>query len=171
MASHDPTKFAGMREGDIAPWTRFLAAHENWFATNYFYNLRVSSENKPIPDLPDDLQPLARNIRRKRIDVLSFGLHDPLVWPVGQWCVLDELNEGVVHENMYYTIIEVKKLATTAALGQLTAYPVLFRATFPVSNPVPLRVLLVAETLGTDVEYLCKWLGIPYMLFPDPAEG
>jgi hypothetical protein len=155
-----------MRSGDIAPWQRFLDQHEDSFAPTYYYNLRVSSENKPVPDLPPELQPIARNIRRKRIDVVAWSSTEPLIWPVDPWCILDELNEQVWDTTVRCTIIEVKKLATTTAIGQLVSYPVLFRQTFPMSNIIPVRVLLVAERLGTDVEFLCKWLGIPYLLFP-----
>ena len=168
MAVHHPTKYAGMRSGDIAPWQRFLDQYEDSFAQSYYYNMRVSSNNDPIPGLPDDLQPVARSLRKKRIDVVSWGSVEPLTWPRPQFPILPPLNTNVHPHQSFITIIEVKKLATASAIGQLATYPVLFRASATAMNLIRIRVLLIAERLGGDMEYLCKWLGVPYLLFPAP---
>jgi len=168
MAEHHPYRFAGMRSGDIVPWQRFLDRYENTFANHYYYNLRVSSNNEPIPGLPDDLQPIVRSLRKKRIDVVAWGSVEPLTWPRPQFPILDALNVGVKPQAGILTVIEVKKTASSSALGQLLSYPVLFRPSFDGLKYNPIRVMLVAEKLGADMEYLCKWLGVPYLLFPKP---
>lgn len=168
MASHHPAKFTGMRSGDIAPWQRFLARYEDTFAYRYYYNMRVSSQNEPIPGLPDDLQPISRSLRKKRIDVVAWGSIEPLTWPRPHFPILHSLNEQASPRQSFITIIEVKKNATSSAIGQLATYPILFRASFSSTDLIQIRVLLVAEKLSTDMEYLCKWLGVPYLLFPPP---
>lgn len=166
MAYHSPYPFAGMRTADAAVFQRFLNDQENTFADSYYYNLRVSSQNSPIPDLPPELQPLHRTLRRKRIDVVAMGYNDPLDWPIADFPILERLNEGVIYTQNFITIIEVKVRANPSALGQLVSYPILFRQTFPLSNSRPIKVCLIAEMLTGDTEFLCKWLGIPYLLYP-----
>lgn len=168
MASHHPAKYAGMRSGDIAPWQRFLDKYEDSFANHYYYNLRVSSHNEPVPGLPDELQPMARSLRKKRIDVVAWGSVEPLTWPRPQFPILPELNKDTHPRTSFLTVIEVKRSANSSALGQLLTYPVLFRTSFASMDMTRLRVMIVAEKLGTDMEYLCKWLGVPYLLFPKP---
>lgn len=168
MAIHHPVKYAGMSVGDIAAWQRFLDKYEDSYAQTYYYNMRVCSMNEPIPGLPDDLQPMARALRKKRIDVVSWGSVEPLTWPRPQFPILPALNQDVHPHMSFITIIEVKRTATSSGIGQLATYPVLFRASFSGMDKVRVRVLLIAEKLGTDMEYLCKWLGVPYLLFPPP---
>jgi hypothetical protein len=164
MAEHYPFKYAGMRDGDRIAFARFLHLYEDAFAGTYYYNMRVSTENQPVPGLPEALQPLHRTLRRKRIDVVTVGLDDPLDWPVPGCCLLTPLNTQSLDLSPFLTVIEVKEIATTSVFGQILSYPAMMQQTFPSTALYRLRVLIVAYALGQDVDWLCKFYGIPYIL-------
>ncbi|OGK10161.1 MAG: hypothetical protein A2Y63_00280 [Candidatus Riflebacteria bacterium RBG_13_59_9] len=164
MASHQPYKFAGMRDGDRVVFERFLYRYEQAFANLYLYNVRTSTNNRDIPGLPPALQPLHRTLRRKRVDVLTFGTDDPLDWPVPDCPLLTPLNAAADPTKPYLTVIEVKEVATTSVFGQVFSYPAMIRQTFLAAASYPIRVLIVAYALGQDVEWLCKFYGVPYVL-------
>lgn len=61
-------------------------------------------------------------------------------------------------------IIEVTQTADLKALGQLLAYPALFKAAF---NPeVPLAPILVARQFGTDTEDIWAQSNVETHIFP-----
>ncbi len=71
----------------------------------------------------------------------------------------------VAHANNHIAIIEVTVTAGIKAFGQCKVYPILYARKF--KPTLPLRVILVAKQLGSDVAPAYNPSEISVMLFPD----
>jgi hypothetical protein len=124
---------------DIKVWKRFLAAHAAEYS-HFDYDVRVGTGRDPGDDYPPNIRKMALDLSMRRIDAVG-------------------------HQPGKLTIIEITRAAGMTAIGQLTTYPILYRQTF---NPAKLiEVLLVAETLQSDVESALRLNQLPYLLFPE----
>ncbi len=125
---------------DILVWEQFLAQHRHMFET-FDYDVRVG-KGRPRPDLPtENLRRMATDLSQRRIDVVG---HSP-----GQ-----------------LTIIEITHSAGLKALGQMQAYPILYREAFDYQDN--LKSLLVAGALESDIVPCLRQAKIPFWT---PARG
>ena len=103
------------------------------------YDVQVGVGRPTTFDLSEAMQKMALDISRRRIDIV---VHFP---------------------TMIYTV-EVTRRAGLKAIGQLIAYPVLYKQTFtPTKKVVP---LLVAAELGDDILPVLTEHKIQYILLP-----
>jgi len=113
---------------DVPIWERWLDLHGDAFET-IEYDVRVGDGRDPGEAFEPNIRDMALDLSRRRID-------------------------AVAHTPTEITVIEITTEAGLKALGQVTAYPILYRQTY---NPtLPVRALLVCETLETDVEPALK---------------
>lgn len=121
---------------DIVVWEQFLKEHGQLFSP-IDYDVRVG-EGRPMPDLPtDNLKRMAVDLSQRRIDAVG-------------------------HHGNTRTIIEITHTAGLKAIGQIMAYPELYRAKYPGSYQ--LKSLLVAGQLETDIRYPLHAAKITYWL-------
>ena len=134
MSRKPNRKYPHMLQSDVPVWDSWLDAFGNpeW---TYQYDVRVGQGATPDPRLSAIMKQWAIDLSKKRIDVV---IHKP-----------DEI-----------VIVEVKTRAGLAAIAQIVAYPLLYKAQF---NPrLPIRPLLVCSKLLLDVEMLLKLLNVSY---------
>jgi len=125
-------------EEDIEVWERFLKMHAHEY-THFDYDVRVGIGRDPGAAYPENIRGMALKLSMRRIDAVG-------------------------HKPGSLTIIEITTAAGLTAIGQLTTYPILYRETY---NPTKLiDVLLVAESLQSDVQPALEANLIPYLLFP-----
>lgn len=123
---------------DFQVWERFLSSQHNTY-DRFDYDVRVGDGRDPGPDFPPNIRSMAISLSKRRIDVVG-------------------------HASNHLAIIEITRVAGIKAFGQLKVYPVLYK----IQNPThpPLRAILVAERLGTDVEPAYTPSEIVVLLFP-----
>ena len=123
-------------DGEI--WHTHNAAHCDQYS-QLEYDVRVGDGRDPGPDFPENMRAMALALSCRRIDVVGTRGN-----------TLD--------------IIEVTHSAGLKAIGQLIAYPILYRQTYPTTmilNPV-----LVAGEIQTDVLPILDRLHIQYYVYP-----
>jgi hypothetical protein len=119
---------------DVAIWEHFLTAHPKAFDT-YDYDVRVG-EGRPLPNLPTpQLRKMAVDLSQRRIDAIG-------------------------HSANTRTVIEITVSAGLKALGQLEAYPILYRLTYP--GDYNLEILLVAASIQSDTLPVLHAKGVPF---------
>lgn len=120
--------------GEIPIWEAWLEDHKSDF-DRFNYDVRVGESIIPPPHLDANLADMAVSLAKKRIDVVGYKGNDP-------------------------TVIEIKPYAGLTTLGQLLAYPVLYRWEFP-GMPPP-KVLLITPRLMPDMANLFYAFEIPF---------
>lgn len=133
-----PRQFPHLLQEDQQLWIRFLEANPTMHK-QYDYDVRVGTGRDPGPETDSNVRLDAVMLSQRRIDAVG-------------------LNPDAI------TIVEISLNAGFTQIGELIAYPVLYRQTF--KPTLPLRRLLVAETLQTDIEPVLFEFGIPFLLFP-----
>lgn len=123
---------------DVPVWERFLAQ----FGSQFFsikYDVRVGNGVPVSPTEPKNIQKMAIMLTQRRIDAVA-------------------LSHNGIH------VIEITRFADLKAIGQLEAYPILYRDRFdPRAKVSP---LLVCEKLESDIEPILNQKGIDYVLLP-----
>ncbi len=133
-----PRHFPHLLPLDRELWIDFLDLPANVY-DNYQYDVKVGNGRDPGPDFPDHIRQMALNISRRRIDAIGFTGTTP-------------------------TIIEISTNAGLTQLGQLMAYPCLYKIQTP-DSPEPQR-LLVAREIETDIKPVLKDQKIAFILVP-----
>lgn len=125
---------------DIPLWEEFLDLHGQDYE-RFEYDIRVG-RGRPAPrSLPANIRKMALDLSMRRIDAVG-------------------------HKRAGIDIIEVTRVADLKAIGQLMAYPRLYRATYEPSLPV--RPVLVLEHFHTDMLPVIQELNLVYyLLSPD----
>ena len=108
---------------EVAVLREWLRIHESEY-DSFDYNVRVGQGTDPGPTYDTTMRQMALAVTRKRIDAVAYKGSD-------------------------VTLIEVKKRATLAAVGQVVSYKTLWNADNPL-KPAS-RLLLVAVTFDPDV--------------------
>lgn len=108
---------------DIPVWERFLAEHRADY-TRIDYDVRVGKGRDPGSEYDDNIRKMGIDLSMRRIDAVGY-------------------TPNFIH------IIEITRVASLRAIGQLTSYPLLYEATYQPDRP--LIPLLVAEQIGTDL--------------------
>lgn len=128
---------------DIAVWENFLSEHAELY-DHFDYDVRVGV-GRPRPDLATvNLRRMATDLSQRRIDAVG-------------------------HNKSGITIIEITHTAGLKALGQMKAYPTLYRSKYPGSPPI--QSLLVAGTLESDIVQALRAEKIPFWTAERGLEG
>lgn len=133
-------RFPHLLKDDVALWERFLAS-PNHIYSSFEYDIRVGEGRDPGPDYDRNIRKMALDLSQRRIDAIG------------------RTREGI-------TIIEISTSAGLTQVGQLLAYPSLYRQTFSYTGKI--SRLLVAQTLQTDIEPVLIAEQIPFVLLPLP---
>lgn len=133
-----PRHFPHLLPEDRELWEDFLSTSSNVY-TEYQYDIKVGVGRDPGPEFPNHIREMALNISRRRIDAIGFIAETP-------------------------TIIEISVNAGLTQLGQLMAYPCLYK--IQTSTTRPIQRLLIARSIQTDIEPVLIDQKIPYILVP-----
>lgn len=133
-----PRLYPHLLKEDRELWEDYLAIGDHR-AQAYDYDVKVGEGRDPGPDFPDYIRNMALNISKRRIDA---------VW----------------HTPTEITIIEISVNAGLTQLGQLMAYPCLYRAT--TDTKLPIKRLLLARSIQTDIEPVLAEEKIPFIVLP-----
>lgn len=134
--AHKNRLYPHLLPDSIIIWERWLKEYQSFF-TRFDYDVRVGQGRDPGPDFEDNIRKDGLDLSKRRIDAVGFTPN-------------------------HITIIEITPIAGIKCIGQVFAYPILYQETF---NPtLPLRTLIVAETLGTDVLPALRAHKLPYNL-------
>lgn len=133
-------RFPHLLKEDVELWQQFLDSPHNIY-DRYDYDIQVGDGRDPGQDFPEHIRDMALNISRRRIDAIGF-------------------------QPNAITIIEISISAGLTQLGQLQAYPCLYQITY--SPKLPLKRLLVAQSIQTDIEPVLLDQKIPFIVLPLP---
>lgn len=133
-------RYVHMLPDDIIVWEQFLLSPHNIY-DHFDYDVRVGDGRDPGPETDEKYRKLGILLSQRRIDVVGF------------------------HQT-HLAIFEVTREAGLKALGQLTAYPILFQAKYKPN--IALKPILIAETLQSDAQSSFERAGITILLFTAP---
>lgn len=128
--------YAHLLPDDVAVWDRYLDKYAHLY-THFEYDVRVGLGRDPGPDFDQNIRTMALDLSLRRIDAVGF-------------CPT------------HIRVIEITHSAGMTAVGQLRAYPILYRLTF-----IPhliVHPLLVAAELQSDIKPVLDQEHIPYVL-------
>lgn len=117
------TPFPHILAEDAEVWKRWLTRWGPLF-DNIEYDVRVGTGRDPGAHHPANIRQMAIGLSKRRIDAVS------------------------IHHGQVY-LFEITRLADLKCLGQVMAYPALYRQTF--QPDIPIKMCVVAEKLGTDL--------------------
>jgi len=129
-------RFPHILPADAKVWTRFLELHGKDFS-HFDYDIRVGLGTDPGDIVEQKYRDMAITLSQRRIDAVGYS------------------------DNRIY-IIEITQRAGIKALGQLVAYPALYRETFASENTV--FPLLVCSSFKSDAESAFISAKIPYIV-------
>lgn len=133
-------RFPHLLPDDAALWQRFLDKNPTRF-NRIDYDVRVGTGRDPGNEYPENIRKMALDLSLRRIDAVGHTKH-----------------------GLY--IIEISTTPGLKAIGQLIAYPTLYRTTF--RPDAPLFPLLVAAVLQSDIRPVLRQHGLTYELYPAP---
>ena len=123
---------------DIIIWERFLRSeHDNY--KRFEYDVRVGNGRDPGPDYTPTIRGMAIKLSQRRIDAIG-------------------------HADNHIALFEVTVIAGIKAFGQCKVYPVLYRLKY--KPQLPVKMILVARELGSDVEPVYTPSEVKVLLFP-----
>ena len=121
-----------MPTGDLGIWLRYRSQLLGMY-DRVFFNARVG-EPVPVPEgLPPEIEKMAIETSRRRIDV-------------------------VAEEVLGWLIVELKKNAGTDALGQILMYKSLWLSDPPDARPVEMAI--VSDRINKDLKASCQFYNI-----------
>lgn len=123
---------------DIVLWERFLASPSNSY-TDFEYDIRVGDGRDPGVDFPRNIRKMALDLSQRRIDAIGRAPNS-------------------------ITIIEISTNAGLTQIGQLLAYPTLYRQTFHYTGTI--HRLLVAQELQSDITEVLRAENLPFVILP-----
>ena len=121
---------------DSEVWSRFL---DQWgkFYSRFDYDVRVGAGRDPGDSFPGNIRDMGILLSQRRIDAI-----------------------GYTPKNIQ--LFEITRVADLKTIGQLIAYPTLYRETY---NPTkPLQTSVVAVEIGTDLAPAYRKLNISVYL-------
>lgn len=124
---------------DIELWERFLDANPDKFS-HYDYDVRVGLGRDPGAASPENIRRMSIDLSQRRIDAIGYT-------------------------DSHLTIIEITLSAGLRAIGQLLAYPLLYREAY--KPTLPIKLLLVASQIQTDMQSVFDHQKIPYLTYPE----
>jgi hypothetical protein len=136
LKRHKP--YSHLLKKDVRVWERFLRSEAHRYS-HFDYDVRVGDGRDPGPEHSDNIRHMAIQLSQRRID-------------------------AVAHASNHLAIIEITTVAGIKAFGQCKVYPILYAKAYPFHPPI--KMILVAERLGTDVEPAFTPSEVQVMLFP-----
>ena len=133
-----PREYPHLLKEDILLWKRFLASQHNLYTT-FEYDVRVGDGRDPGPYYDKNIRKMALDLSQRRIDVIA-------------------------HTTTDITIIEISLNPGLTQIGQLLAYPTLYKLTYHYTGII--KTLLVAATLQSDLQPVLHEGHMPYVLLP-----
>lgn len=133
-----PRHFPHLLPDDRELWEDYLYSTSS-SKTQYQYDIKVGNGRDPGKDFPDHIREMALNISKRRIDAIAFS-------------------------NNLITIIEISVSAGLTQLGQLMAYPCLYK--IDNGTTIPINRLLIARSIQTDIEPVLLDQKIPFLIVP-----
>lgn len=121
---------------DVPVWERYLASFGEDYET-IDYDVRVGQGRPAGEEIPENLHGMALDLSRRRIDAV-----------------------GVTADRI--DLIEVTRIADLKAVGQLIAYPILYKQSF--KPLLPVRMILVAEQTWTDIDLVLESMDVRVFL-------
>ena len=125
---------------DANVWRQHHLAHGDKY-TQLDYDVRVGEGRDPGSEYDTKIRHMALALSCRRIDVVG-------------------------HSNSGLDIIEVTHSAGLKAIGQLISYPILYSLTYPTIRPI--RPILVAGEIQTDILPVLTRLRIEFYVYPPP---
>ena len=113
---------------DIDLWERFLLK----YGTNYKafdYDVRIGKGRMPDDSYPENIRKMAFGLSQRRIDVIGYKQNE-------------------------IEIIEITLSAGLKCVGQMEAYPLLYKETYHPTLPV--TTLILAEKIESDIENILR---------------
>ena len=134
-------RFPHLLAPDAILWQQFLDSYGAQF--NYFdYDIRVGEGRDPGNEHPQNIRDMAITLSQRRIDAVGYA-----------------------PDRIY--IFEITQEAGLKALGQLSAYPILYERTFAPDRP--LSPIVVCRSFATDAQPAYTRAGIGFYLIPAPT--
>lgn len=133
------SRYPHLLKADSQLWDEFLLS-KALVVSYYDYDVAVGNGRDPGPEYEKNIRQMGLDLSRRRIDAV-----------------------GTAKDAIY--IIEITQQAGLKALGQLHAYPVLYKQTF--SPSLRLVPILVARRFSTDAKSAFDNAGIKYYLLPE----
>ena len=118
------TPYAHLLPEDSVVWARWLQRYGDLFQS-VEYDIQVGKGRDPGAHHPANLRAMGIKLSRRRIDAVCF-------------------RPGEIH------LVEITRIADLRCLGQVAAYPALYRETY--QPRLQLKMAVVAEELGTDMQ-------------------
>ena len=132
ISKHHRFRYKHMLPRDREIWDRFLEQHGNYF-DRFDYDIRVGEGIGNIVGVSELTRKIAVSLTQKRID--ATGYKDTEIW-----------------------VIEIKPKAGLSAIGQVTAYEILYNKQFGAGKVYAKAI--VTDRTDADVRTLCKELNI-----------
>lgn len=129
-------RLSHMSKGDAYLWSKFLDKYPDMFK-NIQYDVRVGKSVFLPKEYPEWLIKSARDLSRKRIDV-------------------------VAQMKNFICVIEVRVHAKANVIGELINYKHLYEITFRPNQPI--LPILVTDTVEADLLITLKELSIPFFI-------
>jgi len=129
-------KYPHLLPPDVPVWERFLNKHGSIYS-RIDYDVRVGSGRDPGDRYPENIRQMALLLSQRRIDAVG-------------------------HAADHIDIIEITANAGLKAIGQLQTYPILYQNTYHPNRP--LRPVLVAESIQSDIDDILQKLGVTVYL-------
>jgi len=138
---YNNNRFTHLLPEDIEVWKRFLVSPANIYS-HFDYDVRVGDGRDPGSKFDEKYRQLGILLSQRRIDAVG-------------------------HHDSHLAIIEITRVAGLMALGQLTAYPVLYQLSY--NTTLALKPILVCEELQADAEVPFHMARITVLLYPPPV--
>ena len=123
---------------DIEIWEAFLEERDDLYF-RFEYDVRVGAGRDPGQNFEPNIRQMAIDLSHRRIDAVGFQINQ-------------------------ITIIEITAKADLKCIGQVMAYPILYKEKFQPTEL--LRTLIVADELGTDLESTLDQLPVDIWIRP-----
>ena len=129
-------RLSHMSKGDAYLWSKFLDKYPNLYGI-YEYDVRVGKGVNLPEGSPEWLRKSARDLSRKRIDVVGIG-------------------------KKHIAVFEVRVRAKSNVLGDLISYRYLYATTF---NPIkPVIPILITDSVDADLLISLRELNFIYYI-------
>lgn len=134
-----PSKIPHLISDDSKLLLQYLSANPDLY--DYLeYDVPVGDGRDPGPDFDPSIRTMAIQLSRRRIDCIG-------------------------HASDHIDIIEVTQSAGLTALGQLHAYPVLYRQTYAPAKEI--RPVLLCRSLQSDMEKSIETAAARLIILPE----
>jgi hypothetical protein len=136
--THEQTRYPHLLPQDAAVLSAYLKVHGHQY-TAVMFDVRVGDGRDPGPNYEPNIRSMALDLSRRRIDMIGYAPEE-------------------IH------LVEVTTDCGMKILGQLAAYPILYKQSFPTAKPV--KVILVTSSIQTDIQPALDALHVRTYVYP-----